>query len=97
MNVKVTPQAYIPGVGRVDLLVGATLIIEIDSRAHHLGAGYQTDRERDRNAVALGYTVIRVTYEDVVFRWPQTCAQLLAVIRRDEHRKPPTMPVRSGL
>lgn len=44
----VRPQVFIPGVGRVDLLVGESLIIECDSEQHHAaGARYRMDRVRD--------------------------------------------------
>lgn len=86
---RVTPQAYIAGVGRVDLLVGASLIIECDSRAHHTGEEhYRTDRARDLKAIALGYQVIRLTWEQVFLEWPATRELLGAHLaaRRYRHR-----------
>lgn len=82
-------QVRIPGVGRVDLLVGDRLIIEADSREHHVPR-YQADRDRDRAATRMGYLVIRLTYEDVVYRWDTVQADILAIIRRGGHLGPIT-------
>ncbi len=86
-RIKVRPQVQIDGVGRVDMVVGDTLVLEIDSRRHHTGAdSYQRDRRRDRRLTALGFTVLRVTYEDVMFHWDDVLADILAVIRTRRHR-----------
>jgi very-short-patch-repair endonuclease len=89
-GIRLRSQVDIPGVGRVDFLVGDRLIIEADSREHHLPA-YQTDRTRDRVATGRGYLVIRLTYEDVVYRWDAAFADIQSVIRRRAHRGPITM------
>jgi very-short-patch-repair endonuclease len=89
LRIRLRTQVDIPGVGRVDLLVGDKLIIEADSREHHLPR-YQADRDRDRVATRLGYLVIRLTYEDVVYRWDTVEADILAIIRRDGHVGPIT-------
>jgi very-short-patch-repair endonuclease len=86
-GIRVQSQVVISGVGRVDFLVGNRLIIEADSREHHLSK-YQVDRTRDRVAIGLGYLVIRLTYEDVVDRWDVVIADIRSVIRRREHRGP---------
>lgn len=88
-GIHLRTQVSIPGVGRVDLLVGNRLIIEADSREHHLSK-YQSDRTRDRVAIGLGYLVIRLTYEDVVHRWDAVFADIRSVIRRRAHRRPVT-------
>lgn len=67
LGIHLRTQVVIAGVGRVDFLVGDRLIIEADSREHHLPK-YQADRTRDRVAVGLGFLVIRLTYEDVICR-----------------------------
>lgn len=91
-RVRLTIQVYIPGVGTVDTLIGRSLIVECDSRAHHLGEGYQTDRARDRAARRLGYHPVRLTWEDVMFRWPEAEREILDMIRMGLHRQ----RVRSG-
>jgi very-short-patch-repair endonuclease len=89
-GIQLRTQVGIRGVGRVDFLVGDRLIIEADSREHHLSR-YQADRTRDRVATGLGFLVIRLTYEDVVYRWDVIIADILSVIRRREHRGPIAM------
>ena len=72
-GIRLRSQVDIPGVGRVDFL-----IIEADSVEHHLPK-YQSDRTRDRVATAMGYLMIRLTYEDVVYHWDTALADILAV------------------
>lgn len=90
LGIHLRTQVVIPGVGRVDFLVGDRLIIEADSREHHLSK-YQSDRTRDRVASGLGLLVIRLTYEDVIYRWDVVIADILSVIRRRGHRGPIAM------
>lgn len=87
-GIRVRTQVRIPTVGRVDLLVGARLVIEVDSRAHHTDpTQYYKDRLRDQKLVALGYLVIRLTYEQVMFDWDETLERIMPIIRRDRHRR----------
>ncbi len=86
----VRPQVLVRGIGRVDLLVGESLIIECDSRAHHTGEEtYQRDRARDLVAAALGYRVIRLTWEQVFLDWEATQMLLLVHLRTRHYRRPP--------
>lgn len=91
-GIRLRTQVVIARVGRVDFLIGNRLIIEVDSREHHLSK-YQSDRTRDRVATGLGYLVVRLTYQDVVHRWETVLADILAIIRRRAHRAPMTMSV----
>lgn len=85
-GVRLRPQVEIPGVGRVDFLIGTSLVVEVDSRGHHTDpAAYERDRVRDQKLHSLGYRVIRLTYEQVVFGWTTVEARLLAVIRAGLH------------
>lgn len=64
---RVEPQVWLPGVGRVDLLVNRAVIVETDGREFHLGeASFSEDRRRDRVAQGMGLAVLRFTYGDVV-------------------------------
>lgn len=49
---------------RVDLLVHGRLIIEADGAAYH---DAEKDARRDAELRALGYTVLRFTYDEIVF------------------------------
>lgn len=89
-RVPVEPQALVPGVGWVDLLVGRSLMIECDSREHHTGIeNYQRDRARDLRLVADGRRVVRLTYEQVFHQWPTTQLYLSHLVRVRLHRRPP--------
>lgn len=93
-GVQVRTQVKIKHVGRVDLLIGERLVIEVDSKSHHTSLeNYHTDRRRDRKLVALGYLVVRLTYEDVMFGWDDVWADLQCIIRRKDHRRP--LPARA--
>ncbi|TBW20876.1 hypothetical protein EZJ44_08080, partial [Arcanobacterium bovis] len=62
-RVKVRAQHMINGVGRVDLLVGKSLIVEADSHTFHTKyENYTSDRIRDLQATKLGFRVIRLSY-----------------------------------
>ena len=95
-RIRLQPQVQIGDIGRVDLLVGTRLVIEIDSRAHHTSLeNYRKDRERDRRLVSLGYIVLRLTYEEVMDDWDTVLADILAVIRQRRHARPlPTVKPR---
>ncbi|MGM1029855.1 MAG: DUF559 domain-containing protein [Actinomycetota bacterium] len=81
-------QVRIPP-GRVDLLIGDRLIIECDSAQHHTDLeAYQRDRRRDRAHLAQGYLVVRLTWEQVHDEWASIEEDLLAIIRRGDHRWP---------
>ncbi|WP_132993077.1 endonuclease domain-containing protein [Gordonia zhaorongruii] len=85
-KVRVRTQVVIEGVGRVDLLVGDYLIIEIDGWEFHGDRQhFQSDRSRDIAAHELGFHTLRFTYADVVYRWDETNAQILAAVRAGVH------------
>lgn len=87
---KVRPQVAIPGVGRVDLLVGESLIIECDSEQHHAaGERYRMDRVRDLASGDLGYTTIRLSYDQIWYHWEQTQRSVLAELATGRHRRAP--------
>ena len=86
-GLSVRPQVSIPGVGFVDLLVGERLVIELDSRTHHLGTNYEKDRRRDLELIRQGFTVIRVSYRRVMEDWPSVESAILTAVRRGEHRR----------
>lgn len=80
-RVRVRTQVVIDGVGRVDMLLGRCVVLEVDSRAHHTDAeSYQRDRLRDLKLLARGYVVIRVTWEQVMFGWADVEPLILAAL-----------------
>jgi very-short-patch-repair endonuclease len=87
MGVRVRSQVEIPDVGRVDLLVGDRLVIEVDGREFH--SDFERDRARDRALLVAGYRVVRVSYRQVMDELPGLKVQLQALIRRGEHLQRP--------
>jgi very-short-patch-repair endonuclease len=90
LRVRVRPQVTIQGVGRVDLLIGDRLVLELDGREWH--SDFEADRARDRQLMALGYLVVRASYRQVMEEWATVAEQLLVLIRRKEHRWRTTLP-----
>lgn len=88
-NIVLRPQVVIPGIGRVDFLVGRRLVIEVDSVAHHLSReNYHRDRTRDQKLAGLGYLVIRLTWEQVSSGWAEVEERILTIIRHWLHLRP---------
>jgi very-short-patch-repair endonuclease len=86
LGIRVSVQVRISGVGRVDLLVGDRFVIECDSEEWHRGIErYHADRHRDRRLIDLNYVPMRITYEMVMFDWPETLRVILSRVRRREH------------
>ena len=89
-GVPVRAQVAIAGVGRVDLLVGESWVVECDSRAHHTGEeSYQSDRLRDLRLAGAGFRCLRLTWEQVFLDWRETCALLTQILASRRHRLPP--------
>lgn len=89
-RVKVESQVQIQGVGRVDLLVGNSLIIECDSQSYHSSAeaGHR-DRTRDIAAHLLGYRVVRLSYWQIWREWETTSGLLDRIIASGRHLAKP--------
>ncbi|MFC9918404.1 endonuclease domain-containing protein [Agromyces binzhouensis] len=79
-------QAWIAGVGYVDVLVGDRLVVEIDGEGFHTGPEFERDRRRDFELAMRGYLVFRVSYSMVMHEWPAVREGLLALVERGEHR-----------
>ncbi|MFC0673978.1 DUF559 domain-containing protein [Brachybacterium hainanense] len=88
-HVRVRPQVTI-GPWRVDMLVGEKLVIECDSRRYHTGVeDYARTYRKRLDLQARGYTVVNLTYEQVMLDWERTSRMLLGMIRSREHRGEP--------
>lgn len=85
LGFHVQPQAYFPGVGRVDLMVNGK-VIECDSVAHHGGEQHFRDRERDLKLGARSIPVHRLSHRQVMHQWPATQQYLLAILGRPQRR-----------
>jgi len=85
-NVRLRTQLAIFDVGRVDIVVGDRLAIEVDGREWHDNASqFELDRERDARLVAHGYLVMRFSYRRVMFDLAEVEREILAVVRAREH------------
>lgn len=89
LRIKVRTQVFIEGVGRVDVLVGDRLVLELDGYGFHAtGESFETDRRRDLALAARGYRVIRLSYRQVMFEWNEAERVILSMVRRGEHVRP---------
>jgi len=84
-RMRVRTQVRIRGVGRVDLLVGDRLVLELDGEGFHTGIEFENDRRRDFELVQLGYLVVRISYKMLLHDRERVEAGILALVRRDEH------------
>lgn len=79
-------QVWIDG-KRVDFLVGRRLVIEVDGAAYHIDpVRFEADRSRDADLCTLDYLVLRFSYNQVIYRWHEVEAAVLAAVRRGDHR-----------
>ncbi|RFA07370.1 hypothetical protein B7R21_14240 [Subtercola boreus] len=87
LRIGVRTQARRRGVGRVDLLVGDRFVIELDGRAFHDDdRAFAVDHERNLELFRTDHLNLRLTYEHVMFRWPEIERIILHRVRRREHR-----------
>jgi len=76
----------IPGVGRVDFLIGERLVVEADGYEWHASReAFERDRERDRELVRRGYVVVRASYRQVLDDLDAVILAILDVVRRRDH------------
>ncbi|OCG73219.1 hypothetical protein A7J15_09430 [Microbacterium sediminis] len=69
-GISVVQQVRIAG-HRVDALIGRRLVVQLDGFAFHSDAVQRRrDIRHDRELTALGYTVLRFDYHDVMHDWP---------------------------
>ena len=70
-------QVEVVGVGRVDMVLGSNLVVEVDGFGFHCDrAAFENDRRRDAELVALGFRVFRLSYSRVIGDWP-ACERLI--------------------
>ncbi len=85
-GIRATPQVPIAGVGRVDFVIGRTLVVEADGAEYHIDPlRFEADRRRDALLSALGYRVLRFSYHMVFRDWPMVEAAVLAAVARLDH------------
>lgn len=76
-------QVSIDGVGRVDFVIGGSVILELDGEENHAGPDKRhRDLVRDAAASALGYETRRFDYAQIVHDWPTVVPAIVAALRR---------------
>ncbi|AJT41904.1 hypothetical protein [Psychromicrobium lacuslunae] len=76
---QVQIQKYLPGLGRLDLLVDGVLGIEVDGREYHSSAeAFSEDRRRSNFYVVHGIPTLRVTYHLLVHQ-PEEFLRLVQI------------------
>ena len=87
-NVDFEPQVFFRGIGTVDFVVAGCVVVETDGRLGHDDAvSRRRDYQRDAALVRLGYTVVRLSYAQVMFDLPGCLATIAAAVR--SHRRGP--------
>lgn len=78
-------QVWIDG-KRVDFVIGRRLVVEVDGAEHHIDpVRFEADRRRDARLCALNYIVLRFSYNQVIYRWFEVEAAVLASVTRGDH------------
>ncbi|MFM9878349.1 MAG: endonuclease domain-containing protein [Rhodoglobus sp.] len=86
-GLPISRQRRIPGVGRVDFVIGDRLVIEVDGAEYHTDREqFESDRHRDALLSAIGYRVLRFSYRQVMVAWREVEAAVLAAVARGDHR-----------
>ncbi|RRJ88193.1 DUF559 domain-containing protein [Gulosibacter macacae] len=87
-GLPVRAQVDLAGWSR-DLLIGEWLVVEIDGfEFHSTRDAMNRDVSKDRHLTLSGYTFLRFTYEDVIYRWDACLAQVLAAVAAGWHLRP---------
>ncbi|WP_137844392.1 DUF559 domain-containing protein [Microbacterium sp. 2FI] len=80
-------QVAFAGIGFVDLVLDGWLVVECDSRQYHSGWAQQLkDYRRDLALARLGYCVLRLTAEDIMYRPEEVLAALRGMLSRHATR-----------
>ena len=80
-GLTVRSQVEFPGVGFVDFLVGARVVIEVDSKEWHGTAEQQVrDYHRDLELIARGFVVIRISYRQALGDHPGILRAVVAAL-----------------
>ena len=88
-RVRLRSQVFIEGVGRVDLVLGDRLVLELDGyRWHSTRTAFEEDRRRDLELARRGYRVLRLSWVQVTHDWPACESVILQLVRAGEHRWP---------
>lgn len=94
---RIRRQVLIPGVGRVDFLIGSRLVVEVDGSEYHTSPNaFERDRARDAHLARLGYRVVRFSYRQIMHEWGTVAATISVLVAQGEHRARRGMPLASA-
>ncbi|MDR6904368.1 very-short-patch-repair endonuclease [Agromyces sp. 3263] len=86
LGMTLRSQVEIPGVGRVDFVLGDRLILEVDGRLNHEAPPKRhKDLIRDAVAAAHGFDTLRFDSALLVYDWPLVEAAILAKLELGLH------------
>jgi len=86
-------QPVIAGL-EVDLLVGRSLVIELDGEEFHAGASaFEGDRRRDAILSAGGFIVVRFSYRQVMHDSAMCLARIREHLARGDHLRRVSLPI----
>lgn len=89
LGISLQTQIEVPGVGRVDFVLGDRLILEVDGGLGHEGPeNRHKDLLRDAVAAGHGFDTLRFDYEMVVNDWPVVEEAILAKLALGLHIDP---------
>ena len=87
-GIELRSQVDVPGVGRVDFVLGDRLILEVDGKWNHESPPKRhKDYVRDAIAVGLGFDTLRFDYALVVHDWPTVLGAILGKLDAGLHRR----------
>ncbi len=96
-GIECRQQIELPLIGRVDLVVGDCLIIELDGRGHHSSeVAFALDQRRDAAAAVQGFRTLRFSYAQVVHEWDSVEAAVMTVVVAGLHETPAGRRARRG-
>jgi very-short-patch-repair endonuclease len=83
-GVLALPQVSIVG-HPVDLLIGRSLVVQLDGLAFHQAADRRRDNAHDRALRLAGYTVLRYDYVEIHEEWPRVEAEIMRAMAQRLH------------
>ncbi|NUP59617.1 MAG: DUF559 domain-containing protein [Pseudarthrobacter sp.] len=87
-GIEYASQVFLPGIGRVDFLLGGFLIVEVDGFAFHSKRGDMLrDRARNNASTVSGYAVLRYMPEQIWFDPSMVISEINTVLAAGK-RKP---------
>ena len=83
LNLRILQQIVIAG-RPVDLLIGERLVVQIDG-GHHVGPQRDKDIAHDALLITMGYVVIRTSYDQIMYHWPELQHRIMQAVAQGLH------------